>query len=71
VTPYPSQQPKKLAVLATHEVHAQIENLLVALRKALGYQVSIEARFLVVSENFLTRDMIGAYEAAYSKVLGI
>jgi len=53
VTPYPSQQPKKLAVLATHEVHAQIENLLVALRKALGYQVSIEARFLVVSENFL------------------
>jgi general secretion pathway protein D len=53
VTPYPSQQPKKLAVLATHEVHEQIESLLTALRKALGYQVSIEARFLVVSENFL------------------
>jgi general secretion pathway protein D len=53
VTPYPTQQPKKLAVLATHEVHEQIESLLTALRKALGYQVSIEARFLVVSENFL------------------
>jgi general secretion pathway protein D len=53
ITPYPSQQPKKLAVLATHEVHSQIESLLAALRKALGYQVSIEARFLVVSENFL------------------
>ncbi len=53
ITPYPSQQPKKLAVLATHEVHEQIESLLMSLRKALGYQVSIEARFLVVSENFL------------------
>jgi type II secretory pathway component GspD/PulD (secretin) len=53
ITPYPTQQPKKLAVLATQEVQTQIENLLAALRKALGYQVSIEARFLVVSENFL------------------
>ena len=53
ITPYPTQQPKKLSVLATHEVHEQIDSLLAALRKALGYQVSIEARFLVVSENFL------------------
>jgi len=54
ITLYPrSQQPKKLAVLQTREVHAEIEKLLEELRKALGHQVSIEARFLVVSENFL------------------
>jgi general secretion pathway protein D len=54
VTVYPAgQQPKKLAVLQTREVHSQIEKLLQELRKALGCQVSIEARFLVVSENFL------------------
>ncbi|MFH1717191.1 MAG: hypothetical protein ABIF19_07565 [Planctomycetota bacterium] len=53
VTPYPLQQPKKLAVYNTHAVHQEVEKLLAALRVALGYQVSIEARFLVVSENFL------------------
>jgi type II secretory pathway component GspD/PulD (secretin) len=53
VTPYPTQSPKKLAVYNTHEVHREIEKLLEALRKSLGHQVSIEARFLVVSENFL------------------
>jgi type II secretory pathway component GspD/PulD (secretin) len=53
ITPYPTQQPKKLAVYNTHEVHREVEKLLMALRKALGHQVSIEARFLVVSENFL------------------
>ena len=53
ITPYPTQQPKKLAVYNTHEVHQEIEKLLAQLRKSLGHQVSIEARFLVVSENFL------------------
>ncbi len=53
VTAYPTQQPKKLAVLATHQVHEEIVKLLTSLRKALGYQVSIEARYLVVTENFL------------------
>jgi len=54
ITTYPSgQQPKKLAVYQTREVHNEIEKLLKELRVALGYQVSIEARFLVVSENFL------------------
>jgi type II secretory pathway component GspD/PulD (secretin) len=53
ITPYPTQSPKKLAVYNTHEVHREIEDLLTALRKSLGHQVSIEARFLVVSENFL------------------
>jgi Flp pilus assembly secretin CpaC/tetratricopeptide (TPR) repeat protein len=53
ITPYPTQSPKKLAILQTHEVHNEIEKLLEALRKALGEQVSIEARFLVVTENFL------------------
>jgi len=50
---YPLQQPMKLAVMQTHEVHQEIEKLLDALRKSLGNQVSIEAVFLVVSENFL------------------
>jgi type II secretory pathway component GspD/PulD (secretin) len=53
ITPYPTQSPKKLAVYNTQEVHREIEKLLEALRKSLGHQVSIEARFLVVSENFL------------------
>ena len=34
-------------------VHSEIEKLLEALRISLGHQVSIEARFLVVTENFL------------------
>jgi len=50
---YPTTQPKKLAVYQTAEVHQQIADLLDQLRKALGEQVSIEARYLVVSENFL------------------
>ena len=53
VTPYPENQPKKLAVKQTPELHAKIEELLTGLRRRLGYQVAIEARFLVVSENFL------------------
>ena len=53
IFPYPTQQPKKLAVYNTPEVHTEIEKLLEALRKSLGHQVSVEARFLVVSENFL------------------
>ncbi|MEK7742804.1 MAG: glycosyltransferase, partial [Elusimicrobiota bacterium] len=35
-------------------------------RRRLG-----ESAQQIVGENFLTRDMIGAYETAYSKVLGI
>ena len=53
ITPYPTEQPKKLAVLQTREVHREIEDFLSQMRKALGHQVSIEARFLAVSENFL------------------
>jgi len=53
ITMYPRQMPKKLAVLASREVHREIEKLLNEMRKSLGHQVSIEARFLVVSENFL------------------
>jgi Flp pilus assembly secretin CpaC len=53
ITPFPIQQPKKLSVYNTHEVHQEIDKLLMALRKSLGHQVSIEARFLVVTENFL------------------
>jgi len=45
--------PKKMIVLQTRDVHKKIEKLLMELRKALGHQVSIEARYLVVSENFL------------------
>ncbi|HOV77860.1 MAG TPA: hypothetical protein PLS24_07510, partial [Sedimentisphaerales bacterium] len=40
-------------IYQTPEVHKRIEILLDELRKALGHQVSIEARFLAVTENFL------------------
>jgi len=50
---YPLQSPRKLAVMQTHEVHVEIEKLLNAMRESLGNQVSIEAVFLVVSENYL------------------
>jgi len=53
ITFYPQSQPKKLAVLQTPELHKRIEDLLNNLRKAIGNQVSIEARFLLVSETFL------------------
>ncbi len=53
ITPYPQDQPKKLAILQTLEIHREIAKVLAEMRKALGQQVSIEARFLVVSENFL------------------
>lgn len=44
---------KKLVVYQTRKVHDEIKTLLKMLRKSLGEQVSIEARFLLVSENFL------------------
>ena len=53
ITPYPDQQPQKLAIYQTPEVHRQIDDLLDQMRMSLGHQVSIEARFLIVSENFL------------------
>ncbi len=53
ITLYPQQNPKKLVVSQAREIHTEIEKILAGMRKALGYQVSIEARFLVVSENFL------------------
>jgi type II secretory pathway component GspD/PulD (secretin) len=45
--------PKKLAITNTREVHQQVEHLLDELRKSLLPQVSIEARFLTVSKNFM------------------
>jgi type II secretory pathway component GspD/PulD (secretin) len=53
ITFYPQDMPKKMTVINTPEVHQQIEKLLDQLRKSLGHEVSIEARFLVVSQNFL------------------
>jgi general secretion pathway protein D len=53
ITAYPTQQPKKLAILQTREIHKKIEKLLSDMRKSLGHQVAIEARFLLVTENFL------------------
>ncbi|MBN1391348.1 MAG: hypothetical protein JW947_00940 [Sedimentisphaerales bacterium] len=44
---------KKLVIHQTREVHDQIASTLEDLRKALGHQVAIEARFLLVGENFL------------------
>lgn len=44
---------KKLIVRQTREVHKQIEKLFKEMRKSFGQQVAIEARFLLVGENFL------------------
>jgi general secretion pathway protein D len=44
---------KKLIVHQSREVHNQISKLLKEMRKSLGHQVAIEARFLLVGENFL------------------
>jgi general secretion pathway protein D len=46
-------QNKYMIVRHTLEVQQEIEKLINQMRKALGEQVSIEARFLVVGENFL------------------
>lgn len=50
ITAYES---KKLVVYQTPENHREIKELLRRMRESLGHQVSIEARFLVVGENFL------------------
>jgi general secretion pathway protein D len=50
ITPY---QGKKLAIFQTPEIHKQIEELFSQMREALGHQVSIESRFLIVAESFL------------------
>jgi tetratricopeptide (TPR) repeat protein len=50
VTVYES---KKLIVHQSIRVHNEITRLLNDLRKSLGHQVAIEARFLLVGENFL------------------
>jgi len=44
---------KKLIVLQTRKAHSELDELLRQLRKSLGQQVAIEARFLLVGENFL------------------
>jgi len=44
---------KKLIVRQTLDVHNKIKKLLKEMRKTLGHQVAIEARFLLVGENFL------------------
>ncbi len=50
INPYEN---KKLSIRQTPTVHKEIDELLKNLRKSHGHQVSIEARFLVVSENFM------------------
>ena len=54
----------KLVVRQTLKNHRDIEELLKNMRKNLGNQVSIEARFLTVGENFLEEiglDTFGNY----------
>ncbi|MHC4553600.1 MAG: type II secretion system protein GspD, partial [Planctomycetota bacterium] len=43
----------KLLIWQTPDIHKQVEDLLDELRKDIGEQVAIEARFLLVAENFL------------------
>lgn len=45
----------KLVIKQTPENHMEIAKLLKGLRSSLGQQVAIEARFLIVSENFIER----------------
>ncbi len=52
---------KKLIIRQTLKNHHDIEELLRNMRKNLGNQVSIEARFLVVGENFLEEIGLDAY----------
>lgn len=42
-----------LIIRQTLEIHEEIRKLITNLRKSLGQQIAIEARFLFVSENFL------------------
>lgn len=44
---------KKLIVRQSRSVHNKIDKLLKEMRQSLGHQIAIEARFLVVGENFL------------------
>ena len=44
---------KKIIVRQTRQIHNRLQTLLAEMRKALGHQVAIEARFLIVGENFL------------------
>jgi type II secretory pathway component GspD/PulD (secretin) len=48
-----SFQDTRLIIRQTPEIHEQIQELLKGLRESLGQQVSIETRFLFVTENFL------------------
>ncbi|MCX5634123.1 MAG: hypothetical protein NTW93_10690 [Phycisphaerae bacterium] len=48
-----SFQSSRLIISQTPKIHEQIQELLKGLRESLGQQVSIEARFLFVTENFL------------------
>ena len=48
-----SYENKKLIVRQTRKAHNRIVKLLGEMRKSLGHQVAIEARFLLVGENFL------------------
>jgi type II secretory pathway component GspD/PulD (secretin) len=48
-----SFQSTRLIISQTPKIHEQIQKLLEDMRESLGQQVSIEARFLFVTENFL------------------
>jgi type II secretory pathway component GspD/PulD (secretin) len=48
-----SYEDKKLIIRQTRDIHKDIKNLLDEMQRTLGEQVGIEARFLVVGENFL------------------
>ncbi|MHC4524883.1 MAG: hypothetical protein ACYSU8_05030, partial [Planctomycetota bacterium] len=43
----------KLIIYQTPDVHAKIKEFLDKLREGLGQQIAIEARFLLVTDNFL------------------
>ena len=46
-------QPGDLVVVNTKHVHKQVEDLLASLRSSQNLQVSIEARFITVTDKFM------------------
>lgn len=74
ITPYPIQEPKKLAVYNTHKTHLAIERLLEDMRSSGAekedpkYQILIETRILTATDDFLESVELDANSVHTSEV---
>ncbi|MEA3225897.1 MAG: hypothetical protein U9Q07_08090, partial [Planctomycetota bacterium] len=70
-----SSHGNKIIVSQTPPIHEQVQELLLSLGESLGQQVSIEARFLFVTENFLedigldVKIMLGALGGGFGSMI--